>query len=254
MDTHGQENKAGPQNESSSVFRGGPISQGERQANGLTANRRDSNPYRPGQSSREENTKEQFETGLSMTSAGLWQKIKGKLFREEPGVNNTKQKIMIVLIPILFIIMIFMFRQVLSKAPQETKGSTNDDLPVTKAVCSGSEIDWRIPEPIPAQIRDPIKPGVRTVTPDTGQTDSNNAGTLSVRGILYSSDKPSAVIGNKIVHLNDKVDNATIVQIDREFVVFEKDGKRWTKKVAELQMEQEEKEQMKPDTETDKIR
>jgi hypothetical protein len=56
------------------------------------------------------------------------------------------------------------------------------------------------------------------------------------------------------VHLNDKVDNATIVQIDLEFVVFEKDGKRWTKKVAELQMEQEEKEQMKPDTETDKIR
>jgi preprotein translocase subunit SecG len=254
MDTHGQENKAGPQNESSSFFRGGPISQSERQANGLAANRQDSNPYRLGQSSRGENTKEQFETGPSMTGAGLWQQIKGKLFREKQGVSNARQKIMIILIPVLFIIMIFMFRQVLSKAPQETEGSTNDDSSVTKTVRSDSEIDWRIPEPIPMQIRDPIKPGVMTVMPNAGQTDSNNIGMLSVRGILFSQDKPSAVIGNKIVHLNDKIDNATVVQIDRDFVVFEKDGKRWTKKVAELQMEQGEQERSEPDMEIDKIR
>ncbi len=254
MDTHGQENKAGPQNGSSSVFKGGPFSQGERQDNDPTANRKDSNPYRLGQSSRGENTKEQFETGPSMTGSGLWQQIKGKLFREEPGVNNTKQKIMIILIPVLFIIMIFMFRQVLSKAPRETKGSTNDDSPVAKTVGSDSEIDWRIPEPIPMKMRDPIKPGVVTVIPNTEQTDSNNTGMLSVRGILYSQDKPSAVIGDKIVHLNDKIDNATIVQIDRDFVVFEKDGKRWMKKVAELQMEQEGMEQKKPEAEVDKIR
>jgi hypothetical protein len=77
---------------------------------------------------------------------------------------------------------------------------------------------------------------------------------LSVRGILYSQDKPSAIIGNKIVHLNDKIDNATVVQIDRDFVVFEKDGKRWTKKVAELRMEQGEQKRLGPDMEIDKIR
>ena len=53
------------------------------------------------------------------------------------------------------------------------------------------------------KMRDPIKPGVVTVIPNTEQTDSNNTGMLSVRGILYSQDKPSAVIGDKIVHLND---------------------------------------------------
>ncbi len=254
MDTHDQENKAGPQNESASVFRSGPISQGERQAKGLMNDSRDSNPYQLGQSSRADNTKEQFETNPSMQGPGLWQQIKGKLFKEEPGVNNTKQKVMVILIPILFIIMIFMFRQVLSKAPQETEGSTNDDSSVTTAVRSDGEIDWRIPEPIPMQIRDPIKPGVRTAMPNMWQTDSNNIEMLSVRGILYSQDKPSAVIGNKILHLNDKIDNATIVQIDRDFVVFEKDGRRWTKKVAELQMDQEELEQIKPDAEVDKIR
>jgi hypothetical protein len=239
MDTHGQENKASSQNDSSSVFRGGPISKGESQDNGLTADRGDSNPYRLGQSSQGDYTKGQFETKSANKGAGIWQQIKGKLFKEEPGVSNTRQKVMVILIPILFIIMIFMFRQVLSKAPQETEGATNDDLPAVTAVDSGGEIDWRIPEPIPMKIRDPIKPGTHAVVPHTWQADSNNLEMLSVRGILHSQDKPSAVIGNRIVHLNEKIDGVTVVQIDRDFVVFEKDGKRWTKKVAELEIEQQ---------------
>lgn len=253
MDTHDQENKAGPQNESSRVFRGGPISQSEIQSNNRTNNHRDSNPYRLGQPSPGDNTKEQFEITVPVKGPGLWQQIKGRLFKEEPGVNNTRQKVMVILIPILFIIMVFMFRQVLSKTPQETEGATNDDLPAVTTVRSDDEIDWRIPEPIPMQIRDPIKPGTQTAVSNTWRTDSNNTGMLSVRGILYSKDKPSAVIGNRIVHLNDKIDNATIVQIDREFVVFEKDGKKWTKKVAELEMEQEEKEQIENNMETNDI-
>ena len=253
MDTHDRENKTGPQNESSSVFKGGSISHDERQADDLKTNRRDSNPYRLGQSSQGDFTKGQLNTDPADKGPGLWQQIKSKLFREEPGVANTKQKVMVILIPVLFIIMIFMFRQVLSKAPQETEGATNDDTPAVTAVSSGDEIDWRIPEPIPMTIRDPIKPGTRTVMPNDWQADSNNLEMLSVRGIIYSQDKPSAVIGNKIVHLNDKIDNATVVQIDRDFVVFEKNGKRWKKKVAELEMEQGEQEQTGSNSETDKI-
>ena len=160
---------------------------------------------------------------------------------------------MVILIPILSIVMIFVFRQVLSKAPQETAGATNDDASVVTTVRSDNEIDWRIPEPIPMQVRDPIKPGIQTVMPNTWQSDSNSIEMLSVRGILYSQDKPSAVIGNRIVHLNDKIDDATIVQIDRDFVIFEKNGKRWTKKVAELEMEQKEQKQVEQETETDEI-
>ena len=253
MDTHDQENKAGPQEEYSSVFRGGPVSQGETQANDRMDNQQDSNPYRLGKSSQADNTKEQVKAAPPMRGTGLWQQIKGKLFKEEPGVNNTRQKVMVILIPILSIVMIFVFRQVLSKAPQETAGATNDDASVVTTVRSDNEIDWRIPEPIPMQVRDPIKPGIQTVMPNTWQSDSNSIEMLSVRGILYSQDKPSAVIGNRIVHLNDKIDDATIVQIDRDFVIFEKNGKRWTKKVAELEMEQKEQRQVEQETETDEI-
>ncbi len=272
MDTHDEGNKAGPQKESSSVFRGGPISQGDTQADSQINNRQASNPYRLEQSSREDNTKESLEdsakesredntqeqfgaTPPSVRGADLWQQIKDKLFPEKPGVNNIKQKAMVILIPILAIVMIFMFRQVLSKAPKKTRGATNDDAPAVGTVGSDSEINWQIPEPIPMEIRDPIKPATQaqTVLPSAWQTDSNDMGMLSVRGILYSQDKPSAVIGNRIVHLNDKIDGATVVEIDRDSVIFERNGKRWTKKVAELEIEQKEQEQIELNDETDKI-
>jgi hypothetical protein len=255
MDTNDQENKASSPNDSSSVFRGGPVMQGEKRVSDPTADSGDSNPYRFGQSSQGNISRGQSETNPADKGPGILQQIKSKLFKEGPGESNTRQKVMVILIPILFIIMIFMFRQVLSKSPQETEGATSDDSQVVTPVDSGGEIDWRIPEPIPMTIRDPIKPGTKTVVPDAGQADSNNLEMLSVKGILFSKDKPSAVIGNKIFHLNDKIDGATLVQIDRDFVIFERDGKRWKKKVAEFQTnwEQWQQEEPRQNVETDKI-
>lgn len=251
MDTHDEANKAGPQKESSPVFRGGPISQGDTQANSPKQDRQASNPYRLVQSLREDkdDTKEQEQpvdvAVATVQGPGLLQKVKNKLFPEKPGVNNTKQKAMVILIPVLFVVMIFMFRQVLSKSPKKTKAATDDDTAVVGIVVTEGEIDWQIPEPIPMEMRDPIKPvaQAQAVAPSTWQTDFNDVRMLSVRGILYSQDKPSAVIGNRIVHLNDKIDGATVVEIGMDYVVFERNGKRTTKKVAELELEQREREQ-----------
>jgi hypothetical protein len=253
MDTHDKENKAGPQKESSPVFRGGPISQDDTKAKDQAQNRQTSNPYRLVQSLSEDknDTKDIKEQPVAVAEpvqkSSPLKKIKDKFFPKKPGVKNTKQKVMVILMPILFIIMIFMFRQVLSKSPKKTKGTTNDDATVVGAAGSSSEIDWEIPEPISMDVRDPIKPATQaqnqTVSPGAVLIDSNDLRTLSVRGILYSHDKPSAVIGNKIVHLNDKIDGATVVKIGMDSVVFEKNGKRWTKKVAELEKEQKEQEQ-----------
>jgi hypothetical protein len=253
MDTHNENNKAGPQKESSPIFRGEPISQDDTQAKSQKQSRPASNPYRLVQSLSEDkddtkDTKEQLEAVIaSEQKSSPLKMIKDKLFPGKPGVNNTRQKAMVILIPILAIVMIFMLSQVLIKTPKKTRGSTEDDETVVGTVGSSSEIDWKIPEPIAIDVRDPIKPAAQTqnqaVLPGTQQIDSNDLGMLSVRGILYSHDKPSAVIGNKIVHLNDKIDGATVVKIGMDSVVFEKNGKRWTKKVADLEMEQKEQEQ-----------
>ncbi len=52
-----------------------------------------------------------------------------------------------------------------------------------------------------------------------------------VNGILYSEDKPSAVIGSQIVREGDTLRYFNVVKIYRDKVEFEKDGKRWTQSI-----------------------
>jgi hypothetical protein len=174
---------------------------------------------------------------VEVSGPSFLQQIKDKLFAPKPGASSTRQKAMVVLVPVLAIIMIFMFRQVLSKAPHNTEGATNDDAPLVVAIAgSDNEIDWQIPEPLPAMMRDPIKLPDQGNTQNEGQNETTNetrTGTMNIRDIVYSKDKPSAVVGTQIVYVGDKINGITIVSIERDSVEFEKDGKRWVHKIRE---------------------
>jgi hypothetical protein len=56
---------------------------------------------------------------------------------------------------------------------------------------------------------------------------------VTVNGILYSGDNPSAIIGGRIVHVGDIVLDATVVGITRDRVLFEKPGQKWGRRVQE---------------------
>jgi hypothetical protein len=58
---------------------------------------------------------------------------------------------------------------------------------------------------------------------------------IIVRAIVYSDDRPSALIGTKIVYVGDKVNDATIVKINRDSIEFENDESRWVQKVREAE-------------------
>jgi hypothetical protein len=247
MDTHDEMNKERAQEEVSSDFKSGPITQGSgaqstsdvssKESTAGFWNRKESNPYRLTQTSEKGPQNQQFEMESFESSArsGFIQQIKEKLFSQGPGQGNAKQKAMIVLVPILAIAFIFVLRQVFSKAPAKTNATTNDNMSVViSAANSNDDIDWQIPEPLPVVLRDPAKTGnqanYNNIEQDSGETQ---LGDMTVRGILYSDDKPSVVIGRKIVHLDEKINDITVVEINKDYVVFEKDGKRWARKVAE---------------------
>lgn len=48
-----------------------------------------------------------------------------------------------------------------------------------------------------------------------------------ITGILYSEDKPAAIIGYRIVHERDTIHGVMVVKIHKDKVEFEKDGKGW---------------------------
>jgi hypothetical protein len=151
------------------------------------------------------------------------EQIKNKLFTPKPGVSPARQKAMVVLVPVLFLAMIFAFSRVLSVPSPKTTGAQSFG-PSKAVAASNDEIDWQIPEPYPTTLRDPMQFGSVTTTQD-------GTGKLIVKGIVYSKNNPSAVIGNQIVHEGEKVLGATIVKINKDGVEFEMNGKRWTQKV-----------------------
>jgi hypothetical protein len=148
--------------------------------------------------------------------------IESKVFAAKPGVSATKQKTMVVLVPVLFIALIFVFTRVLSTpGPKITKAQS---IGQANAAAASNKIDWQIPEPYPATLRDPMQFGSVT-------TAQSGASGLIVRGIVHSKDNPAAVIGSQILHEGDKVLGVTIVKINEKSVDFEINGKRWTQKV-----------------------
>ena len=257
MGTHDNMNGAEPQNEFISGFKSGPMSYGKEtqksfasqsgKSNGDFAQRKPAaglqnrmamSSYQNGQDAGNNNFSGQayndpFEKNKGI---GIIQKIKSRFSNSESGSSDSRQKIMVAIIPVLFIVMVLMFGRVLWKSPKNTKAATKKSSDKSVSVRStDSEIDWKVPEPLPAKFRDPIKYGNKNSEGgDNRQSDGqNDNGIMNVKSILFSEDKSSAVIGDKLVYLNEQINGATVVEIHKDYVVFEKDGKRWQQKVAE---------------------
>lgn len=151
------------------------------------------------------------------------EQVKNKLFAQKPGVSTGRQKMMTVLIPVLFIVLVFVFIKVLSPPVAGTRSSTG---PGSSNVAAGSvsRIGWQIPAPYPSTLRDPMRLGSAT----TAQADT---GELTVTGIVDSQDGACAIINDVIARVGDKVSGATVMKIDKDGVEFEMNGKRWTQRV-----------------------
>jgi len=193
-----------------------------------------SRPYEAGQP--EAASVSQHKAGAAVKTSGLWQQVKNKLFAPKPGVSATRQKVMVVLVPLLIIVLIFVITSVMApsqKAPRPPKDKLlTTTTTTTTDIASNTEIEWQIPPPYPTTLRDPMKPAPSTTIP--GQTTPETVGVevvkpqkFVVKGILYSEDNPSAIIGTQIFHKGDKVSGATVVQINKDGVEFEMDGKKW---------------------------
>jgi hypothetical protein len=150
------------------------------------------------------------------------EQIKNKLFAIKPGVITTKQKMVVILAPVLFVVLIFVFIRAFSTPSQKITGPGTSG-PVKAAAGPDSKVDWQVPNPYPTALRDPMQ--FSSATSQTG------TGGLIVKGIIYSEDNPSAVIGDQIVHQGDKILDVVITKINENSVEFEANSKKWMQNV-----------------------
>jgi hypothetical protein len=172
-------------------------------------------------------------TTVKVIRESFWQQMKDKLFAPKRRLGTPRQKAMVVLAPVLFIVMVLMLIKAFS-VPSRIMAESGEVKPVNITAASTRKIDWEIPVAYSTTHRDPMRPGSTfTTQTDTERPKTGKTGRPTVRSIVYSEDNPSAVIDGRIVHEGEKVLDATIVKINRDSVEFEVGGKRWKQNIRE---------------------
>ena len=150
----------------------------------------------------------------------IWEQVKAKLFNHKQGAAPARQKVMILVAPILMVVFLLVVAQNVKKTPIATANPSKK----ASAVAFNGKINWELPAVIPDNLRDPMVLGA------TGQGEGTTSGPV-VKGIVYSEDKSSAIVGERIVSAGDTVGGATIVKINPDSVEFTMGDKKWTQKV-----------------------
>jgi hypothetical protein len=149
--------------------------------------------------------------------------LKAKLLTSKHGAPSGRQKMMLMLSPVLVIVLLLVVVNAIKKAPKTSAKPSKKATAVVAA--SDGKITWELPQPIPANLRDPMVFGAVST-----QGKETTAGPV-VKGIVYSEDNPCAVVGDRIVSAGDTVAGATVVKINPDSVDFAIGDKKWTQKV-----------------------
>jgi len=166
-----------------------------------------------------------------------------KLFGAIPGISDTRRKVMFVLTPLLFIIMIIVVTNAFT--PKSTKRLIRNRLTGTTTTRtdikqSSDQIKWQSPPPYPEVIRDPMvipgyKPNPRKKISPKGRgagflnKDGTVAINIEIKSIFhYGKDNRSIVVGDEILYEGDTVHGAKILKINKNSVEFERDDKKFT--------------------------
>jgi len=167
----------------------------------------------------------------------IWKKITNKLLQPEEGVSPTRQKVMLILIPVLAIALIIVFMPFFKTPSRDLIGPKKIDSTKTTPE-PGRDIDWPIPKPYPAGLRDPTQlggtstsMGTEPIKSATTKEDIIRSSRLPVKGIVFSKDYPAAVIGTQLVHEGDMISDVTVLKINRDSVEFEMNNERWIQRI-----------------------
>lgn len=151
---------------------------------------------------------------------------KEKLFASKAGASSSRQKTSIILF-VLFTaaLVVVLARPYLTSRRNTANPRTDGKTNTGNSTSAEIEIDWSVPPVYPVKLRDPMELGSRQQIRVETPVD------LVVKGITHSEDRKFAVIGTQLMQEGDTILGATIIEINPNNVVFERDGERWTQEV-----------------------
>ena len=167
------------------------------------------------------------------TGPGMSTQIKKMVFGSSRGALDARQKKMAALVGILSavfgVVMFFSLGgvgQTKAMAANNTDAEQNIQSQSTKKATQG----WTTPQPLPENLRDATSLGSKPAAADSA-AGSSASGEVVVKGILFSQNKPSAIINNTILTDGKSINGITIVKITKDAVEFKAGDKQWTQQV-----------------------
>lgn len=138
------------------------------------------------------------------------------------------------MIPVLAFTLVFLLKnplQTSSAAPGQGMQSTVA-APVPN---ENIEIAWEVPALYQPGGRDPMRLPVppATTAEEPVAPAAQTRADLVVTGILYSEDRPMAIIDAQLVREGQQISGATVRKIERDGIEFEMNGRTWKQAVNE---------------------
>lgn len=160
---------------------------------------------------------------------GLSTQIKKAIFGAHSSLDPRQKKagMLVGILSLVFGVMMFVSLGGVGKTQAKAANATSGDQMTQAQTTKKAAREWKRPEPLPHDLRNATSPVImHSDTPQAGQTAGN--GTLIVKGIVFSKNKPSAIINNQIMSEGQIFNGVTIIKITKESVEFEANEKRWT--------------------------
>ena len=155
---------------------------------------------------------------------------KNKRFASKSGTksNSRKQTTMVILVIALSILLFFL----LFKPFNRSSYTITDPGVVRPAAIKSSAqanaasvlIKWQIPEPYPANIRDPM-------LMSSQQQFYSETWKPNLVGLVYNEIQKYAIIGTDILQEGEEVNGVKIIKINKDSVEFERNGQKWKQEV-----------------------
>jgi hypothetical protein len=164
--------------------------------------------------------------------AGQQRRMRPAGYASQGVAGGGRQKIMVALIPVLAIALLYLMKNPLTVS---TPATAQDKLPaeVVPVTIPNVEIAWEIPPLYQVGGRDPMRlpapPVVTVEEPVAAPTQPHMD--LIVTGILYSEDRPAAIVDTFLVHEGEQISGATVKKIEKDGVEFEMNGRTWKQAV-----------------------
>lgn len=174
-------------------------------------------------------------TTPSKTGPGISAQVKKVLFGSSKGSLDARQKKMAGLVGILgvvFGVVMFISLGGVGQSKAATTGTDATEDPVTQNQGTKKTVqDWTSPQLLPANLRDATSIASRQTDPTGDASVNSGSGELVVKGIVFSQNKPSAIINSEILTEGQTINGVTIVRITKDTVEFKSNDKQWTQQV-----------------------